>query len=812
MTRLLLVAPLLVISTALAAPQAIEIGKENVKDLPGGREADGIIGDFVLRNDRIEAVISGNLPNRKANMGTLWEAATPGCLYDLCPRGSNNDQLTYLGPGRQCGPLSSVRIIKDGSDGEAVVRAELTAAAGNGLAKSHDYILRDGWSHLLIVSSYENTTSAPINVRLSPEVKGLVGGGVVDEVIAADCQDPADRLGYAVGPIKMDGIEPAVGKIDLKPGQTIKVASAVAVGEGSLATLGAIQKLQGKPVRPAQGRITESEDRPANGGRLVAKIGPKEFVSFVSDEGRFAFDCPDSVKELSYHDIGRPAQVISLGGDKAIAVRVPAASTIRLKITDANGGPIPCKVQFIGIDGTKTPDLGPVIRAHGCDNQYHSENGSFTQALPFGKYRVVITHGVEFDHVERTVEVKATEQIEITAQLRRVVDTTGWISADFHNHSTPSGDNYCGTDDRMINLAAEHVEFAPATEHNRIYEWQSHIDRLGLKPFLATITGMELTGPGPHLNAFPLERVPYTQSNGAPEWDPDPRISAILLRRFPGDVANRWVQLNHPSVSKFFNDADGDRKADGGFKHLESFIDAAEVYSEGILSGRPLVTVNSKKGPRKIENRAFAWLQLLNAGRRVWTIAVSDAHEVTQGGVGGWRLYVPSSHDDPPQIDYKEIITHAKAGHTFVTTGPFLQAKTADGHGPGDTIASRQPIKLQVRVQCNTWTDVDRVAVMVNGKVDSRFDFRRSSHPQLFHDATVRFEHAFEVPLEKDAHLIVVAVGEKTKLTTGYGQSWQSELNPIAYHNPIFVDVDGGGFQPNGDTLGHPFLRATGEE
>ena len=47
----------------------------------------GIIGDFVLRNDKIEAVISGNLPLRRANMSTFYGALkaslTPGCLYDL---------------------------------------------------------------------------------------------------------------------------------------------------------------------------------------------------------------------------------------------------------------------------------------------------------------------------------------------------------------------------------------------------------------------------------------------------------------------------------------------------------------------------------------------------------------------------------------------------------------------------------------------------------------------------------------------------------------------------------------------------------
>jgi hypothetical protein len=33
-------------------------------------------------------------------------------------------------------------------------------------------------------------------------------------------------------------------------------------------------------------------------------------------------------------------------------------------------------------------------------------------------------------------------------------------------------------------------------------------------------------------------------------------------------------------------------------------------------------------------------------------------------------------------------------------------------------------------------------------------------------------------------------------------------MRPVAFTNPIYVDVDGKGFQPNGDTLGRPLLVA----
>ena len=47
-------------------------------------------------------------------------------------------------------------------------------------------------------------------------------------------------------------------------------------------------------------------------------------------------------------------------------------------------------------------------------------------------------------------------------------------------------------------------------------------------------------------------------------------------------------------------------------------------------------------------------------------------------------------------------------------------------------------------------------------------------------------------------------MGENHDLQTGYGTSANASLKPCAYINPIWVDVDGGGFKANGDTLGWP--------
>ena len=53
----------------LQAAELIQISQDNYDQVvPPGKEVDAIIGDWVLRNDHISAVIAGPLPGRKANM------------------------------------------------------------------------------------------------------------------------------------------------------------------------------------------------------------------------------------------------------------------------------------------------------------------------------------------------------------------------------------------------------------------------------------------------------------------------------------------------------------------------------------------------------------------------------------------------------------------------------------------------------------------------------------------------------------------------------------------------------------------------
>lgn len=828
---------ILVTSAAFAAPEAFEVGPGQKGQLPRGKEADGIIGDFILRNDKVEAVVSGNLPLRRANLMTFYSDAgiTPGNLYDLTIRGANNDQITCFQPAGQQGPVSWVRVEKDGSDGEAVVACMSTAPNHGGLMRRHEYVLRDGWQGVMVKTTLTNETKVPKKVLLGDKWTTFWRTGTAATggagILWAEAVDPADRCGYAVGYLTAPADIGEAKLRELKPGESVSVSRFLAVAGSPIEAVGIVAAQQGSTGR-ISGSVKDSAGAPVAGVQLVVRgsadgaekveaTGPARVaartsramgIGYTDAKGLFSFALPAGKYGVSFAATGS-AEVargvdLKAGDSTKLDVSIPVASSVVFEIRDESGQSIPCKAQFLAKDGTEPVNLGPDQRAHGCRDQYHSERGDFRVRIPPGAYRIVVTRGIEYSHLAQDVTLKEGGSFVFKGVLKRLVDTRGWVSADYHNHSTESGDNTCGTDDRIINLAAEGIEFAPTTEHNRLYDWSPHIERLGLSKFLKTVPGVELTGNAAHLNAFPFKPVPFTQDNGAPVWNKDPRIAAITLRDWQGAEPDRWIQINHPDMTVNFIDANGDGEPDGGFLGLATLIDGVETQNyrgSELLGGTPLrILRDPRTGKESVSPvREFIWLQLLNRGHRYAAVAACDAHTVWGNGAGGWRMYMPATSDEPAEIDWRENSRAAKTGRSYLTTGPFLQVRTGDGTGPGgETRAVDGGVKLHVRVQCTDWIDIDRVAVLVNGRVAK--NLTRASDAAKFKAGVVKFDETLEVKLSEDAHIIVVACAETSDLSIGYGTSSQRKIRPFAYHNPIFVDVNGGGFTPNGDTLGWP--------
>ena len=150
------------LAAPLSAAEVFEAALGRETELPKGKEADGILGDFVLRSDKVEATISHNAPNRRANMSTFYgeDGVTPGAMYDLTLRGANNDQLVIYSPCGH-GHVSYVKIANVKEEGAAAVESVTTAAKNGGVFKRHEYRVKDGVQGIFITTTLRNETDKP---------------------------------------------------------------------------------------------------------------------------------------------------------------------------------------------------------------------------------------------------------------------------------------------------------------------------------------------------------------------------------------------------------------------------------------------------------------------------------------------------------------------------------------------------------------------------------------------------------------------------------------------------------------------------
>ena len=575
---------LALLTCSLNAAEVFEAALGREKELPGGKEADGILGDFVLRSDKVEAVISQNAANRRANMSTFYgeDGVTPGCLYDLTLRGAANDQLVIYAPCGH-GPVSYVKIANVKEEGSAAVESVTTAAKNGGVFKRHEYRVKDGVQGIFITTVLRNETDQPQKTFTKSDFTRFESTGTTsDGIFWVDAINPAHKGAYALGTLNVSGIEKLEDTLELKPKQEVVISRFFAVGTSPAQAVGEVRTVKGGKLGTVNGQIVDANGKGITTATILVPDGNKSIPGHTDAEGKFSFKLLQGPTELPIVDLGRARAKVSFsvaeGSTTAPKLTLSSASRIRFDITDESGKPIPCKAHFAPLDKDAPKlDLGPKHRAHGCVDQYMSENGHFTQQLPPGKYRVIVVRGPEYSHLEKEVTLDPGKEFVFKGSLKHLVDTKGWISADFHNHSTPSGDNVCDTDGRIINIAAEHLEFTPTTEHNRLYDWEPTIKALGLESFIKTVKGIELTGSRQHFNSFPFEPDPLNQDGGAPVWNDDPRITALTLRRWQGERADRWIQFNHPDMSNMFIDRDSDGIADGGFVGVGGMIDGSEV-------------------------------------------------------------------------------------------------------------------------------------------------------------------------------------------------------------------------------------------
>ncbi|MEZ6031834.1 MAG: hypothetical protein R3C17_01985 [Planctomycetaceae bacterium] len=361
------------------------------------------------------------------------------------------------------------------------------------------YWLSDLRPWLQIESTWTNTTAADLTLTLDDDLRADAGkedmpktpDGTVELFSFQDIYWQQAYGVYAPGfRIRCTSnaresvlvYEPADGMpVVLKPGEVYSMTRWLFVAQdlaGVLADYADARETAAELVETEL--IVQADGRPVHGARIALSCGDESWGTVVTDEtGTVVRRLPSGNCEATVTLAGQEyaKQQLTLSGADKHVLELPAwrPGIASVTVTDGEGHAIPAKIEFRGNDKTPTPAWAPETGENFVKNLAYTANGKVQTKIAAGEYDVTVSHGPEYNAEFTKLIVHHGKTTELKIKLPRVVETPGWVSADFHSHSSPSGDNTSSQRGRVLNLAAEHIEFAPCTEHNRISTYVDHI-------------------------------------------------------------------------------------------------------------------------------------------------------------------------------------------------------------------------------------------------------------------------------------------------------------------------------------------------
>ena len=648
----------------------------------------------------------------------------------------------------------------------------------------------------------------------------------------------------AVGASVEPNVDHAAGASDFArftPGSAFHYERYFGVGRGDVGSVvDALFEARGDATGRIEGFVVEeATGEPISGVKVLAfrtegestrvDAAAAPYLSWTTDvgddiqaDGSFAGTLPPGDYELLVHGEGRPdgrriPVSIKKGGTVSLVLESPRPGRISFDIVDETGQNVPSKLTiFAQGDSPRDPILGDGFIGGEPAHVVFTHDGEGEVILPPGRYTAVASRGLEYElGISEPFTVGKQSAAHLELQVVRAIDTSGWISADFHVHGFRSHDSGVSRHLRATTMAAEGVEYIASTDHDYMTDYRPAIADLGLEPWIAATVGLEVTtielG---HFLGFPLLMDHFARAGGALQWDglePQEMIDGIRDLGAPDETGRQPVVfVGHPrdgilgyydqyGVSHYDTDADGgplvetpllnflsgnalldpDRFSDdfdalevlngkrmemirtplaGEMTDYASSLDGTEVngmMGRTMAEQQALIDGTAELAPA-FEGVVDDWFHMLNMGYRYTALGNSDTHGTTGVESGCPRNWVQATTDDPSFIDEFDVADSVRKGAVVASYGPFLRFWADDElTGPGSMVKGGTHT-LGIEVQSASWVDVSRVELYRNAELIQEWD--RSA---LTEADNLNLLDEVKIETSSDAWYVLVAMGEE---------------------------------------------------
>ena len=366
-------------------------------------------------------------------------------------------------------------------------------------------------------------------------------------------------------------------------------------------------------------------------------------------------------------------------------------------------------------------------------------NGQYRTRLPAGRYRLVVTKGIEYRYVEKSFTVEDDSTLDLRINLERWINmpSKGWISGDIHVH-IPRRDN-AENHSLWLQAQAEDLRVTNSLEMGNIAATHFAQSFWGRDAHYGEDTRVVVAGQEDPRTAVRGHTIHLNLSN--PVRYPD---RYLLYHEIFEDVAEQG------GIS--------------GYAHLNRL--GARI---GMALDVPFGNVTFIEVLQRGRLGTDVWFEFLNLGYKIAPAAGSD---VPYGArIGDVRSYVKAEAQSFP----RSWFTGLADGHTFVTNGPIL-ALELNGFNMGDEVLldRGERINIVARVSLNPDIDqLDRIELIEQGDIISEVVSDTGSD-------SLTLSH--ELTADSSTWFIVRAYGKNQKPGDG---------SVAAVSAPIYVLVDG---------------------
>ena len=514
-------------------------------------------------------------------------------------------------------------------------------------------------------------------------------------------------------------------------------AAHIVVGQDAADVEAAVLADRGQPGLDLTGEVIWDDGEPVPGARVGVfqdmdgngAVDPDDVVLSYMDadaEGRFSgpFASGKYLLRADLPDQSRSAVIPSDAKDLVLTLPRPIRFDYEI-VDEETGAALPAKIMVIG-QNLAEPDQrlhATSDRFSGMITMIQSIRGTSTPPgeepgdppiflAPGSQYRVLVSRGTEWsidiDTVLSPIAGDTPEPLQFA--LRRVVDTAGYVSSEYHVHSIGSPDSPVEWPTRVATAAADGIEVFASTEHDYIADLQPVVEELELADWVRVLPGIEVTPFAyGHFNAWPIE-PDYAQANhGAVDWARGADGFALTPGEIFGAMRDRgaeMVEVNHPrslpgSLTSFQNYFDRAQLAfDYDARSISGDQEEQAVPNDWLRlpPGEPLFDISfnalevwngfgtedtDKDGVREIQSLDVVmrdWFNFLSFGLAITPIGNSDTHTIVRDPMGMPRTMVAVADDSPAALADGSIV------------GPLLDTLAGRGPTPRDIVVTNGPL------------------------------------------------------------------------------------------------------------------------